>query len=239
MWFATTPARADGNGPDFSQSAPILPRNIRTSLLLLRPMTSTGLYLRLLQYVKPYWRVFALALVGMVIVALTEVALPALLKPLLDGTFVHKDPVLMRWIPLVVLGLTAVRGCAEYAASYCVNWVGSKLVTDLRMEMFGRMLTLPTPYYDDHASGNLMSRLTFDVTQVTAAATNVLTVIFKDSISLVGLLAYMLWLNWKLTLLALVMTPLIVGVVRLISVRLRNTSRAVEQSIGDVTQVPH
>src|ERR1051326_7761286 len=112
----------------------------------MRNMTSTELYLRLLHYVKPYWRVFVLALVGMMIVALTEVALPALLKPMLDGTFVQKDPVLMRWIPLVVLGLTAVRGSAEYAASYCVNWVGNKLVTDLRVEMFGKMLTLPTPY---------------------------------------------------------------------------------------------
>ncbi len=203
----------------------------------MRRITSTELYLRLLRHVAPYKHVFGIALFGMLVVALTEVALPALLKPLLDGTFVQKDPTLMRWMPLVILGLTAVRGCAEYAASYCINWVGTKLVTDLRMEMFGRLLTLPTPYYDDHASGNLMSKLTFDVTQVTAAATSVLTVIFKDSITLVGLLAYMLWLNWKLTLLALVMTPLIVGVVRLISIRLRNSSRAVQQAMGDVTQV--
>jgi subfamily B ATP-binding cassette protein MsbA len=240
MWFATTPARDVGKWPDFCQPATDIAPQHPYKFVIVAPMgrmTSSGLYLRLLQYVKPYWRVFALALVGMVIVALTEVSLPALLKPLLDGTFVHKDPVLMRWIPLVVLGLTAVRGCAEYAASYCVNWVGNKLVTDLRVEMFGKMLTLPTPYYDDHASGNLMSKLTFDVTQVTAAATSVLTVIFKDSITLGGLLAYMLWLNWKLTLLALVMTPLIVGVVRLISIRLRNSSRAVQQAMGDVTQV--
>ena len=200
-------------------------------------MTSTGLYLRLLKYVAPYWRIFALSLLGMVIVGLTEVALPALMKPLLDGTFVYKDAALMRWMPAVIIALVAVRGGAEYMASYSINWVGNKLVMDLREAMFGKLLGLPTPYYDDHASGNLISKLTYDVTQVTAASTSVLTVIFKDSVSLVGLLAYMLWLNWKLTLLALVMTPLIVGVVRVISVRLRSSSRAVQQAMGDVTQV--
>src|SRR5450631_2431914 len=200
-------------------------------------MTSTELYFRLLKYVAPYWRVFALSLLGMVIVGLTEVALPALMKPLLDGTFVYKDQALMHWMPAVIIALVAVRGGAEYMASYCINWVGNKLVMDLREGMFGKLLGLPTQYYDDHASGNLISKLTYDVTQVTAACTSVLTVIFKDSVSLCGLLIYMLWLNWKLTMLALVMTPLIVGVVRLISVRLRSSSRAVQQAMGDVTQV--
>ena len=143
----------------------------------------------------------------------------------------------MHWMPLVIIALVAVRGGAEYVASYSINWVGNKLVMDLREAMFGKLLGLPTPYYDDHASGNLISKITYDVTQVTAAGTSVLTVIFKDSVTLVGLLVYMLWLNWKLTLLALVMTPLIVGVVRLISVRLRSSSRAVQQAMGDVTQV--
>ena len=200
-------------------------------------MTGTELYLRLLHYVAPYWRVFALALIGMVIVALTEPALPALMKPLLDGTFVRKDAALMHWMPAAILALVAVRGSAEYVASYGINWVGNKLVMDLRQAMFDKLLTLPTAVYDDRATGNLISKLTFDVTQVTAAGTSVLTVMFKDTLSLVGLLAWMLWLNWKLTLLALVMAPLIVGVVRLISVRLRRSSREVQQAMGDVTQV--
>jgi subfamily B ATP-binding cassette protein MsbA len=200
-------------------------------------MTSAELYLRLLKYVAPYWRVFALSLFGMVIVALTEPALPALMKPLLDGTFVHKDEALMRWMPWVIIALVVVRGSAEYVASYAINWVGNKLVMDLRQAMFDRLLTLPTAVYDDRATGNLISKLTYDVTQVTAAGTSVLTVLFKDSLSLLGLLAWLLWLNWKLTLLALVMAPLIIGVVRLISVRLRHSSRAVQQAMGDVTQV--
>jgi subfamily B ATP-binding cassette protein MsbA len=200
-------------------------------------MTSTELYLRLLRYVAPYWKVFVLALLGMMVVAVTEPALPALMKPLLDGTFVHKDEALMRWMPWVILALVVVRGSAEYVASYGINWVGNKLVMDLRQAMFDKLLTLPNSVYDDRATGNLISKLTYDVTQVTSAGTSVLTALFKDSLSLLGLLAWLLWLNWKLTLLALVMAPLIVGVVRLISVRLRSSSRAVQQAMGDVTQV--
>lgn len=196
-----------------------------------------GLYLRLLRYVAPYRGVFALGIGGMVIVAATEPLLPAMLKPLLDGIFVDKNEAVMRWMPLVIVGLFVVRGLAEYAASYSINWVGNKVVMDLRNAMFARLLTLPTPYYDDHASGNLISKLTYDVAQVTAAATSVLTVIFKDTLAMLGLLAWMLWLNWKLTLLALVMTPIIVGVVHAISIRLRASSRDVQRGMGEVTQV--
>ena len=200
-------------------------------------MTSSELYLRLLRYVMPYWRIFAIALLGMVIVALTEPALPALLQPLLDGTFVNRDESLVRWMPLYILGLIVVRGGAEYVGAFSINWVGNRLVMDLRGVMFDKLLTLPASHYDDQASGNLISKLTYDVTQVTAAATSVLTVIFRDTVALIGLLAWMLYLNWKLTLLALVMTPMIVGVVRMVSIRLRNSSRAVQAAMGDVTQV--
>jgi subfamily B ATP-binding cassette protein MsbA len=198
---------------------------------------SVGLYLRLLRFVAPYRGVFALALAGMVVVAATEPALPALLKPLLDGIFVEKDQAVMRWMPLLIMGLIVVRGLGEYVASYAINWVGSKVVMDLRNAMFSRILELPARYYDDHASGILISKLTFDVAQVTGAATSVLTVIFKDTLAIVGLLAWMFWLNWKLTLLALTMAPVIVWVVRAISVRLRRSSREVQHAMGEVTQV--
>ncbi len=200
-------------------------------------MTSAGLYLRLLKYVAPYRNGFALALAGMIIVAATEPALPAILKPLLDGTFVEKDATVARWTPLIIVALFVVRGLAEYVAHYSITWVGQKVVMDLRNAMFRKLLELPTPYYNDHPTGNLISKLTFDVTQVTAAATSVLTVVFKDTLSIIGLLAWMLWLNWQLTLLSLVIAPIIVIVVRLISVRLRRASRDAQQAMGDITQV--
>ncbi|HSQ04866.1 MAG TPA: ABC transporter transmembrane domain-containing protein, partial [Burkholderiales bacterium] len=200
-------------------------------------MTSTELYLRLLRHVRPYRGAFAAAILGMIVVAATEPMLPAIMKPLLDGTFVRKDVTLMTWMPAIILALVIVRSLVEYAAGYCTNWVGNKVVMDLRNAMFHKLIELPAPYYDDHPSGNLISKVTYDVTQVTAAATSVLTVLFKDALAILGLLGWMFWLNWKLTALSLVMTPIIVGVVRLISRRLRRASRDVQQAMGDVTQV--
>ena len=200
-------------------------------------MSGTELYFRLLRHVRPYWRTFAIGVLGIVVVAATEPALPALLKPLLDGVFVNKDESVIRWTPVFIVGLFVLRGLAEYVAQFALNWVGNRLVMDLRGIMFRKLLSLPARYYDDQASGNLISRLTFDVMQVTTAATSVLTAVFKDALVIVGLLGWMFWLNWKLTLLSLVMTPVIVLVVRMISVRLRNSSRQVQQQMGDMTQV--
>jgi subfamily B ATP-binding cassette protein MsbA len=200
-------------------------------------MSGTELYFRLLRHVRPYWRTFGIGVLAIVIVAATEPALPALLKPLLDGVFVNKDESVIRWTPVFIVGLFVLRGLAEYVAQFALNWVGNRLVMDLRGIMFRKLLTLPARYYDDQASGNLISRLTFDVMQVTTAATSVLTAVFKDALVIVGLLGWMFWLNWKLTLLSLVMTPVIVLVVRVISVRLRNSSRQVQQQMGDMTQV--
>ena len=200
-------------------------------------MTSTQLYLRLLSYVKPYWKIFAASLLAMVAAAATEPMLPALLKPLLDGAFVNKDDTLIRLVPLFILLIFFVRGVATFISTYTINWVGNKVVMDLREEMFRKLLTLPTRYYDDHASGNLISKLTFDVTQVTAAATNVVTVCIRDSIIILGLLGWLFYLNWKLTLLGMVVAPVIVLVIKVISGRLRASSRASQQAMGDITQV--
>jgi len=203
----------------------------------MRTMTSTELYLRLLSHVKPHWRVFALGCFGMAIVAATEPALPALMQPLIEGTFIDKDPQLIRWMPVVIVALFAIRGTAAYIANYSLGWVGNRLVTDLRNAMFAKLLALPARFYDEQPSGILISKLTFDVTQVTQAATSALTIVFRDTLAIVGLLAYLLWLNWKLTLFALVMGPLIVAVVRVLSVKLRRSSREVQEAMGYITQV--
>ncbi|HZP91675.1 MAG TPA: lipid A export permease/ATP-binding protein MsbA [Burkholderiales bacterium] len=200
-------------------------------------MSSARLYLRLLRYVRPYVAVFALSILGMLISAGTEVALPAAVKPFVDGTFVHKDPVFIRWVPALLIVLFFLRGLGGFLGQYASSWVGNKVVMDLRQAMFRRMLALPLGFFHDHASGNLMSRFTFDVSQVTTAATQVVTVLVKDSLTLVGLLAYLLYLNWKLTLISLVMVPPIALVVRVFNIRLRNASRATQRAMGDLTQV--
>ncbi|BBJ23803.1 lipid A export permease/ATP-binding protein MsbA [Candidatus Nitrotoga sp. AM1P] len=200
-------------------------------------MTSSQLYLRLLDYIKPYWRIFALSILGMVVAAATEPLLPVLLKTMLDGTFVHKDETIIRLIPLFILAIFLVRGVATFVATYTITWVGSKVVMDLRDEMFSKLLSLPARFYDDHATGNLISKLTFDVTQVTAAATTVVTIGIRDSLMIAGLLGWLFYLNWKLTLLSLIMAPVIIFIMKTISGRLRVASRNSQRAMGDITQV--
>ena len=199
--------------------------------------SNTQLYLRLLSYVKPYWRVFAASIAGTAVAAMTEPLLPALLKPMLDGTFVQKDDFVIRWAPIFIIIIFLVRGIAGFVSSYTINWVGNKIVMDLRGEMFRKLLSLPTHYYDNHATGNLISKLTYDVTQVTAAATSVVTVSIRDSIIIAGLLGWLLYLNWKLTMLSLIITPVVALVVYFINRRLRDSSRDSQRAMGNVTQV--
>ena len=198
---------------------------------------SRVLYLRLLRYVLPYWRMFALAILTMVLMAATEPLFPALMKPLLDGSFVSKDPTTIRYIPFALVGLFLVRGLFGFASDYALSWVSNRVVFDLRAEMFGRLVNLPARYYDDASSGALISKLAYDVSGVTAAATTVLTVMVRDSLTVVGLLAWMFYLDWKLSLITLVIGPVIALVIRAFSSRLREVSRNAQLAMGDITHV--
>ena len=198
---------------------------------------SRRLYLRLLGYVRPHWRMFALSIVGLVLTAATEPLLPALFKPLLDEGFVGKDAEFMRWVPVLLLALFLVRGVTSFVSTYCMAWVGSRLVMDLRAAMFDKLMTLPTRYFDQNPSGQLIAHLAFNVTQVTQSATSAVTTLVRDTLTVAGLLGYLLWLNWKLTAVVFGMAPLTLWVVRVASKRLRGLSRKAQQNIGDLTQV--
>ena len=200
-------------------------------------MSSKQLYLRLLRYILPYWRMFVVSILSTIAVAATEPALPALLKPMLDGSFVNRDQTMIKLVPLLLVGLFLVRGVFTFISNYAVNWVSNRLVMDLRNLMFQKLITLPTPYYDNVSSGSVIANVAFNVGQVTSAGTNVITVLVRDSFTVLGLLGWMLYLNWKLTLIALAMAPLIALIVSLFSGRLREMSRSMQNSMGDITHV--
>ncbi len=203
----------------------------------MKNMTSAQLYLRLLGYVKPYWLEFAASIAGIALVAASEVVLPMAIKPFLDGTFVQKDPFLMKWIPIGIVGIFFVRGVGAFVGAYASAWVGNKVVLDLRGEMFRKILRLPTGFFDNSMTGNLISKVTFDVTQVTSAATQVVNVLIKDFLTVFGLLGWLLFLNWKLTLITFLMVPPIAIVVRIFNVRLRNMSRRSQEAMGEINNV--
>ncbi|PKO84466.1 MAG: lipid A export permease/ATP-binding protein MsbA [Betaproteobacteria bacterium HGW-Betaproteobacteria-11] len=199
--------------------------------------TSRDLYLRLLGYVRPYWRIFVLSIVLMAASAATEPAFPALMKPLLDGGFSGKTAYPAWLLPLLIVGVFLLRGVFGFCADYALSWVSNKIVLDLRNDMFKRLVHLPTDFFDNQSSGAVMSRIAYDVTGVTGAATGVLTTLVKDSLAVIGLLAWMFWLNWQLSLIALLLIPAIALVVRGFSSRLRATSRAVQRAMGEIMHV--
>jgi subfamily B ATP-binding cassette protein MsbA len=201
------------------------------------PVSSRTLYIRLLGYVRPYWRVFAVSVVTMALAAATEPVLPALMKPLLDGSFVERNQTHPYLVPLAIIGIFFVRGALGFLSSYTLAWVSSKVVLDLRNAMFARLLVLPTRYYDDHSSGVLISKIAYDVTGVTSAATGVLTVLVRDTLAVVGLLGWLVYLNWRLTLVTLIIAPGVAIVVKVFSKRMRRMSQEGLRAQADVTHV--
>jgi ATP-binding cassette, subfamily B, bacterial MsbA len=197
--------------------------------------SSVQLYLRLLGYVKPYWRVFAASIAALIVVAITQPAFAALVKPLLDGTFVQKDPYLIRWMPAAIIGLFLMRGLGSFGATYFGSWVATKVVTDLRQGMFRSLMRLPASFYDATTTGSMLSKFTYDVQNVTGAATSVVNVLVKDTLSAIGLLGWLLYLNWKLTLIIMITGPIIGGIVQRFARRLRAVSRRELSAVGDLT----
>ncbi len=204
-----------------------------------KPATASSreIYFRLLGYVRPYWRVFAVALIGMVITAAAEPLFPALMKPLLDGDYKAEDTSTIWIYPLAIVGIFLLRGVLTFVTSYAMSWVSNRVVMDMRMAMFRQMVSLPSSYYEQRSSGALMSKVAWDVQGVSSAATSVLTVAVRDSLTLVALLSWLFWLNWKLSLIAILIAPAIAFAVRGVSGRLRSLARDSQQAMGGLTHV--
>ena len=199
---------------------------------------SRQLYIRLLGYVRPYWIAFVVAIGCMGLSSVVEPVFPAVMKGLLDNGFSNaKDN--WDWLiyPGAILGVFMARAILGFIGDYAMSWVSNNVVAELRQAMFARIVNLPTSYFGDHTSGRLMSRVAYDVGGVAGAATSAVTTLVKDSLSVIGLLAWLIYLNWKLTLVAVAMVPFIALAVRAFSGRLRRVSRGIQESQGTITQV--
>jgi subfamily B ATP-binding cassette protein MsbA len=194
-------------------------------------------YRRLLGYAAPYWRAFLISVLGMIIYAATEPALASLMKPLLDGSFVERDPEVVRALPLYMLGLFLVRGTASFVNTYFMKWVGRMVVANLRAEMFGHLLRLPVSYYDHHSAGILISKLTYNVEQVAGAATQAVTYIIREGLTVTFLLGYLLYLNARLAMILVVIGPLLAITVRYVTKRFRRVSKRIQDAVGQITHV--
>ena len=198
--------------------------------------SSLILYRRLLRYVRPYWWAFALAIVGMIIVAAGDVLMAYMVMPIIQK-LQNPDPAMTLQLPLAVVAVFLLRGMGSFMSEYGMAWTGHRVVFDLRKEMIDRLLSLPTSFYDAQSSGRLISKFTFDAYQLAAASSSAITTAIRSALTIIGSVGLLLWLNWQLTLVALVLLPMVAAVTRYFSRRLRRTARDVQQRTGSITHV--
>jgi len=198
---------------------------------------SLAIYRRLLGYVRPYVRAFIIAAIALGFVGATEALFAILIKPLIDGSFVQKDPRIITLAPLALIGLFLVRGVASYLSEYWMMWVARQVINALRGQMFSRLLRLPVSFYDHTTSGTLLSKLTYDVEQVAMASSQVISILIRDTLTVVGLLAWMFYIDWVLALILLLGTPVIAWIIGVINKHFRRYSSRIQDSVGHINEI--
>ncbi len=201
-----------------------------------QPSGSWETYKRLLAYVKPFWLAFSLAVVGNVIYAAASTGMAAAMEYVIAAIENPTDGNRIM-LTLLIVGVFAFRGVGTFMSQYFIGYVGRHVINVLRNDVFDRLLSLPSRYFDDNAAGRLVSKLTFNVEQVAEATTNAVTITLREGLTIIGLLCFMLYTNWVLTLIFLAVGPVIGAVVSYASKRFRRISKRIQGSMGDITHV--
>ena len=176
----------------------------------------------------------AVAIAGMVLVASTDVMMLRIVQPLLNNIGAV-DADATWWLPFAIVGVFVLRGVGSYVSEYGLAWIGSRVVFDLRGEAAAQLLRLPTPFYDASSAGFLLSKVTFDAQQIAATASEAITVSIRNTLTIVFMLAYLLYINWQLTLIALAAFPIVAFALRKINRRLKRVSVLVQERTGALT----
>ena len=211
-------------------------------------VSSLKIYLRLLGYVRPHVGLFLISIAGFVVFASGQPMLAGVLKYFVDG-LVDPDKAVLRGIPLLdgldlmqavplmIIAIALWQGTGSFFGNYFLSRVSLGLIHDLRLALFDKLLRLPNTWFDNHNSGRLVSRITFDVTMVTGAVTSAIKVVIREGLTVIFLFGFLLWMNWKLTLVMVAILPLIGLVVTQASGKFRKQARKIQVAMGDVTHV--
>lgn len=193
-------------------------------------------YLRLLAYLKPYIGIFIISLCGFLVFGLTE---PLQAKML--GVFTHavqeKDYNARYYIPLMLIGLYLLRGVSSFIGAYCLSKVSNGIVHDLRVQAFQHVVYLPTRFYEDNNSGHIISQIIYNTGQVTAAVTDALRTVVREGFTVLGLFAYVFYLNWKMSLIFIAVAPIVGFLVARVGNKLRSLSKKMQRSAAELTQI--
>ena len=194
-------------------------------------------YRNLVSLALEYRRFFYFAILGMVIFALTEAAFAYLMKPMLDEGFINRDEFVIKLVPIAIILIFVVRMGAVYMRNYCMAYIGRQVINRLRSQIFEKLLTLSAYEYDVASSGEILTKFSFDIEQVSNSVSTSLTVLIQDTLRILVLLAYMLWLSWELSAIFLVVGPIVFIIVVKVSARFRRISKNIQHSMGEVSHV--
>jgi subfamily B ATP-binding cassette protein MsbA len=200
-------------------------------------ISSWSVYRRLLRYARPYLGVFMVGVLGMALFAATESALAYLVKQFFNGAFIRKNPEILWKIPIGVVVLFTLRGIGDFVQNYYPSYVGRQVVKGLRRDVFSHYLRLPTAYLDRQQSGHLLSKLTNNIELVAGAATTASISLIGDSLTILGLLATLFYMNWRLALFCIAAAPVIAWLMQIANSSFRRYSTRIQNSMGDITRV--
>ncbi|MBP1708785.1 MAG: phospholipid-lipopolysaccharide transporter [Deltaproteobacteria bacterium] len=198
-----------------------------------------NLYRRLLEFIKPYWRKLAVAMTCMIFMSALEGGQAYVVKPALDDVFINKDATKLFLLPFVIIAIFLLKGIFNYLQSYLMNFVGLRVVADLRARLYDHLQTLSLSFFNKTPTGVLISRITNDVNLIQASVSNVITGVLKDVFTIISLIVVVFYQNWKLAIIAVIVFPLATLPITEFGKRLRKFSRRSQEQMGSITTFLH
>ncbi|WP_394144293.1 lipid A ABC transporter ATP-binding protein/permease MsbA [Vibrio atypicus] len=197
--------------------------------------TTWHTFKRLWTYIRLYKKGLVVAVIALVLNAVADTYMVSLLKPLLDEGFGNAESNFLKILPLIILGVMFARGVTSFISTYCLSWVSGNVVMEMRRKIFGHFMHMPVSFFDKESPGALLSRITYDSEQVSAATSKALVSIVREGASIIGLLVLMFWNSWQLSLVLLVVAPVVAWVIGIISKRYRRISKNMQTAMGKVS----
>ena len=195
-----------------------------------------SLYRRLLGYILPFKSLIAITLIALLTIAAMEPAIAMVLKELVDESLIAKNPDSFVLMPLLLAGVFIIKGIAEYFSKVFSQWIAQKAVLAIRADMYYKMQHLPFAIFQSYGTGKLMSKITYDVPQASNALSTAWVILIRDSLTILALITYLLYISWQLTLLMLIVGPVVAFIIDKASKLMRNSSKAMQRNMGQLTE---
>ncbi|KAA8599479.1 Lipid A export permease/ATP-binding protein MsbA [Vibrio cyclitrophicus] len=189
---------------------------------------------RLWTYIRLYKAGLGVAVIALIINAVSDTYMISLLKPLLDEGFGNAESDFLRTLPIIIFVMMFVRGVSGFVSTYCLSWVSGNVVMEIRRKIFSHFMHMPVSFFDKEQTGALLSRITYDSEQVSAATSKALVSIVREGASIIGLLTLMFWNSWQLSLVLFAVAPLVAWAISIVSKRFRKISKNMQTSMGHV-----